>query len=337
MSAIRTCRSSVAIPTEVPVGISCLVVVSNSIEKCRSQAQYFALFWRTISRCLYVGYSVTSIPTSASILGAPLLHGRNQNSSYRIVIRSQRSNKRLISDISEYATSQFVFMEGTHWICPSSFHLDSSELSYLAVPHLISSHLVASHLVDDRTVAEQLLRWNRRKLSLLLSNLSFQYYSPIIIKVLRRQQPPMPLSWTDPTFGMLESQSQPRQQSKSQLFNEQQHENYSERPSFGPMHIDKDKHADEWIAETAIDARPLLPKAAFFIGDLRDGLPMVSPVCPLLHSITFPTRDWYFIYIYPSMTPFPTLPNHSHLSSILSSSICKPHSWYRPSHSQKNK
>ena len=28
------------------------------------------------------------------------------------------------------------------------------------------------------------------------------------------------------------------------------------------------------------DARPLLPKAAFFLGDLRDGLPMVRSVEP---------------------------------------------------------
>jgi hypothetical protein len=32
-----------------------------------------------------------------------------------------------------------------------------------------------------------------------------------------------------------------------------------------------------WVApEVVPDARPFLPKAAFFMGDLRDGLPMVS-------------------------------------------------------------
>ena len=50
----------------------------------------------------------------------------------------------------------------------------------------------------------------------------------------------------------------------------------SERRSHGPIHDDQDKHPDEWIADTVIDARPLLPKVAFCIGDLRDGLPMVS-------------------------------------------------------------
>ena len=33
----------------------------------------------------------------------------------------------------------------------------------------------------------------------------------------------------------------------------------------------------------AEDARPLLPKAAFFMGDLRDGLPMVRTDCTALH------------------------------------------------------
>lgn len=35
-----------------------------------------------------------------------------------------------------------------------------------------------------------------------------------------------------------------------------------------------DVHHDEDWGEV-IDARPILPKAAFFMGDLRDGLPMV--------------------------------------------------------------
>jgi hypothetical protein len=33
---------------------------------------------------------------------------------------------------------------------------------------------------------------------------------------------------------------------------------------------------EEWDLQPAPDARPILPKAAFFLGDLRDGLPMVS-------------------------------------------------------------
>ena len=33
--------------------------------------------------------------------------------------------------------------------------------------------------------------------------------------------------------------------------------------------------AGTFIERKAEDARPLLPKAAFFMGDLRDGLPMV--------------------------------------------------------------
>jgi hypothetical protein len=32
---------------------------------------------------------------------------------------------------------------------------------------------------------------------------------------------------------------------------------------------------EEWDVQPAPDARPLLPKAAFYMGDLRDGLPMV--------------------------------------------------------------
>jgi hypothetical protein len=31
-----------------------------------------------------------------------------------------------------------------------------------------------------------------------------------------------------------------------------------------------------WVAKAVPDARRLFPKAAFFMGDLRDGLPMVS-------------------------------------------------------------
>jgi hypothetical protein len=33
------------------------------------------------------------------------------------------------------------------------------------------------------------------------------------------------------------------------------------------------------------DARPLLPKAAFFMGDLRDGLPMVRFLLSACHSL----------------------------------------------------
>jgi hypothetical protein len=33
------------------------------------------------------------------------------------------------------------------------------------------------------------------------------------------------------------------------------------------------------------DARPLLPKAAFFMGDLRDGLPMVRILFSSCHSL----------------------------------------------------
>jgi hypothetical protein len=32
---------------------------------------------------------------------------------------------------------------------------------------------------------------------------------------------------------------------------------------------------EAWDVQPAPDARPILPKAAFFLGDLRDGLPMV--------------------------------------------------------------
>jgi hypothetical protein len=32
---------------------------------------------------------------------------------------------------------------------------------------------------------------------------------------------------------------------------------------------------EEYYLQPAPDARPILPKAAFFLGDLRDGIPMV--------------------------------------------------------------
>jgi hypothetical protein len=42
-------------------------------------------------------------------------------------------------------------------------------------------------------------------------------------------------------------------------------------PHSSPSYMDED-----W--GEVVDARPILPKAAFFMGDLRDGLPMVSAV-----------------------------------------------------------
>jgi hypothetical protein len=39
---------------------------------------------------------------------------------------------------------------------------------------------------------------------------------------------------------------------------------------------DDDYHDEDW--GEVLDARPILPKAAFFMGDLRDGLPMVRAV-----------------------------------------------------------
>jgi hypothetical protein len=57
---------------------------------------------------------------------------------------------------------------------------------------------------------------------------------------------------------------------------------HERRSHHGPIRDDdEDKHSDEWIADTVFDARPLLPKVAFCIGDLRDGLPMVSPMLSL--------------------------------------------------------
>jgi hypothetical protein len=47
---------------------------------------------------------------------------------------------------------------------------------------------------------------------------------------------------------------------------------------------------EEWDLQPAPDARPILPKAAFFLGDLRDGLPMVrhkKKLLPILNSIAF--------------------------------------------------
>lgn len=48
-------------------------------------------------------------------------------------------------------------------------------------------------------------------------------------------------------------------------------DHYSSLP--GPQN--STSNVDEDWGEV-IDARPILPKAAFFMGDLRDGLPMVS-------------------------------------------------------------
>ena len=96
-----------------------------------------------------------------------------------------------------------------------------------------------------------------------------------------------------------EEHQEQEQQSKSQPLDEQQHDNnYNERPPYGPMHIDRENHTDEWIAETAIDARPLLPKAAFFIGDLRDGLPMVSHSLLSVYTVLDNASYSFFKYIY---------------------------------------
>ena len=43
--------------------------------------------------------------------------------------------------------------------------------------------------------------------------------------------------------------------------------------SHGPAHTFTDDATETWAVR---DARPLLPKAAFFMGDLRDGLPMIN-------------------------------------------------------------
>jgi hypothetical protein len=44
-----------------------------------------------------------------------------------------------------------------------------------------------------------------------------------------------------------------------------------------PHHQERreDDDSSQWEEEPIHDARPLLPKASFFLGDLRDGLPMV--------------------------------------------------------------
>ena len=44
-----------------------------------------------------------------------------------------------------------------------------------------------------------------------------------------------------------------------------------------PLHHQAQMEGESWMVPGARpDARPLLPTAAFFMGDLRDGLPMVS-------------------------------------------------------------
>lgn len=41
----------------------------------------------------------------------------------------------------------------------------------------------------------------------------------------------------------------------------------------------------EEYANLAIDARPILPNASFFMGDLRDGLPMVRNIISTYHTV----------------------------------------------------
>lgn len=53
-----------------------------------------------------------------------------------------------------------------------------------------------------------------------------------------------------------------------------------EKPPRGPLHFER----DEWLSDTAIDARPILPKVAFFMGDMRDGLPMLNMQAAFLIS-----------------------------------------------------
>jgi hypothetical protein len=142
-------------------------------------------------------------------------------------------------------------------------------------------------------------------------------------------------SWNDSTFGMIQQQQQEEEQSQSQSqpLDEQQHDNNNnEKPPYGPMHIDRDNHTDEWIAETAIDARPLLPKAAFFIGDLRDGLPMVShsllSVCSVLDNVSCSFLNIFiYIYIYDNSSYiYKIILTNYDTTNSFSSSICKLHS-----------
>jgi hypothetical protein len=51
--------------------------------------------------------------------------------------------------------------------------------------------------------------------------------------------------------------------------------NNHERSSFDPQHPPGAGEVSAQELWEVPDARPLLPKAAFFMGDLRDGLPMV--------------------------------------------------------------
>ena len=49
-------------------------------------------------------------------------------------------------------------------------------------------------------------------------------------------------------------------------------------PAFQDPHLPQhQQNPDEWgDIPQVVDARPILPLAAFYMGDLRDGLPMVS-------------------------------------------------------------
>ena len=61
--------------------------------------------------------------------------------------------------------------------------------------------------------------------------------------------------------------------SNERLFNLMSDDDESSQGQYSRIHGPSHTFEDEgWGAR---DARPLLPKAAFFMGDLRDGLPMV--------------------------------------------------------------
>lgn len=49
---------------------------------------------------------------------------------------------------------------------------------------------------------------------------------------------------------------------------------------------------DEENWEQVQDARPILPNAAFFMGDLRDGLPMVRRAALLIMTVPFSLVSW---------------------------------------------
>jgi hypothetical protein len=64
---------------------------------------------------------------------------------------------------------------------------------------------------------------------------------------------------------------------------------------------------EQWAA----DARPLLPKAAFFLGDLRDGLPMVRKGLAVVNDAVAclgPCHTSRFLILFPSLS---TLAEHA--------------------------